>query len=442
MPGRGSGPSKPTGEEVELYFELHGSVAAVHRALVARGRARFCERHYQRMFDTELALHERAYAKQGHAGRVQCRITRQYNAPYANACWQADHFQFDVLVMVPREKKPKRPWVTMFIDDRSRFIEGFAISVVPTAGSVCSALYGAIVQGPPESPGGGIPDSFLWDGGKEFLADAISEIVLNLGSQAIPTSPYTPQQKGKIERLHRTIIQEFLIGLPFATNGPRRNNGTLYGPDVDPMSLESFVTEFEAWVYSYNYERPHSALGNRTPAEVLEADPSPRRRVPAEQLRWLLMQREERKVEKRGVFVKGHYYIAPELNIHIGNVVEVAWVPHDQRKVEVFAGGEHVCTAYPQDALSKEQVDRLVAKRQQDEKRASDMRKRVSRKQRVRLLPMTTAQPPEDATVITRSEADLASGTRSTVVAPPAASAKALGVEGLFEAVKPSGENS
>jgi hypothetical protein len=53
---------------------------------------------------------------------------------------------------------------------------------------------------------------------------------------------------GKIERFHRTLRSEFLTGRTF--------------PD-----LETAQAELDAWVRSYNTERPHQALAMATPAE-------------------------------------------------------------------------------------------------------------------------------------------------------------------------------
>ncbi|HET6948827.1 MAG TPA: Mu transposase C-terminal domain-containing protein, partial [Acidimicrobiales bacterium] len=50
-------------------------------------------------------------------------------------------------------------------------------------------------------------------------------------------------------------------------------------------------------------------------------------------------------------------FIAPELNGRVGESVEVRFRPHDDTSIEVFTSGRHLCTAYPQNALSEEQKD-------------------------------------------------------------------------------------
>lgn len=64
-----------------------------------------------------------------------------------------------------------------------------------------------------------------------------------------------PQQNGRHERIHRTLKAE-------ATQAAKRN-------------LHEQQTEFERFIREYNEERPHEALGGRTPASVYK--PSERR---------------------------------------------------------------------------------------------------------------------------------------------------------------------
>jgi putative transposase len=82
---------------------------------------------------------------------------------------------------------------------------------------------------------------------------------------------FTPHRKGKIERLHKTIEQTLLSGLPGYTKGPRDAAGRLHGPlsdrardkeaaehtQVGPMRLDRFVAErFAPWVSWYDTDRP------------------------------------------------------------------------------------------------------------------------------------------------------------------------------------------
>jgi hypothetical protein len=67
------------------------------------------------------------------------------------------------------------------------------------------------------------------------------------GIDHLLTAPRSPTTTGKIERFHRTLRSEFLTGRVFADMG-------------------SAQAELDAWVRSYNTERPHQGIGMATPA--------------------------------------------------------------------------------------------------------------------------------------------------------------------------------
>jgi hypothetical protein len=101
----------------------------------------------------------------------------------------------------------------------------------------------------------GVPQEILTDNGKVFTGRfgakdtevLFDRICRENGIDHLLTAPRRPTTTGKIERFHRTLRQEFLTGRIFA-------------------DLPTAQSELNAWVGSYNTERPHSALGMATPA--------------------------------------------------------------------------------------------------------------------------------------------------------------------------------
>jgi putative transposase len=153
--------------------------------------------------------------------------------------------------------------VTLFLDAYSRLVMGWAISLYPSSATALTALRMGLVIDPERGPFGGVPTLLRWDNGLEFAATALTRAAAALGCVVSPTPPYTPHLKGKIERLHRTITQEFLNGLPFYTNGPRAADQTLYGPAADPITLDRFAGDFDTWVRRYNTTRPLAGWAGR-----------------------------------------------------------------------------------------------------------------------------------------------------------------------------------
>ncbi|HET6548084.1 MAG TPA: DDE-type integrase/transposase/recombinase [Solirubrobacter sp.] len=263
-----------TPELRDAYLRLGGNVAAVWRDVCERGDRPPPLRTLQAAFARELSPAERASARRGEAGRREHGLYLCYEAPHRNAVWQADHKQLPVLVVPPGGRRGRQPWVTLFLDDYSRAIMGWAISLQPSSAEVLAALRDAIVVDSGRGPFGGLPARLRWDRGLEFAAAAVEQAALALGVGVDPATAYAPHEKGKIERLHRTITDGFVTGLPACTHGPRDHRGQLEAPGA-PLALAELVARFDAWVRTYNAERPHRSLGGRTPLERWTADPTP-----------------------------------------------------------------------------------------------------------------------------------------------------------------------
>jgi len=145
------------------------------------------------------------------------------------------------------------------IDDHSRFIVCAGVMIRATSRAVCSHLAAAMAAH-------GVPQEILTDNGKVFtgrfgLHDTevlFDRICRENGIDHLLTAPRSPTTTGKIERFHRTLRSEFLTGRTF--------------PD-----RASAQAELDAWVRSYNTQRPHQALNMATPASrFIPAQAGPR----------------------------------------------------------------------------------------------------------------------------------------------------------------------
>ena len=129
----------------------------------------------------------------------------------------------------------------------------------------------------------GLPDAIRTDNGPPFASKApaglsrLSMWWLRLGIAHERIDPGCPQQNGRHERMHLTLKQE-------TAHPPRAN-------------LRQQQVAFRAFREEYNHQRPHEALGNRTPADVYtpSCKPYPSRLPEPEypagaQLRWVSQQ--------------------------------------------------------------------------------------------------------------------------------------------------------
>jgi putative transposase len=410
-----------TEDDRDAYLDWRGNVAAMWRSRRAAGEQDLpALRTLQSAFARQLTPGERAAARDGTDGRRRHEVYLRWEPVKRNALWEADHKELPVQVTPPRGVRPVKPWATLFLDCYTRLVMGWALSLRPNTATVLAALRSGLVVDPERGPFGGIPDVLRPDNGLEFINTALERVCAVLGTELVPTPKYSPHRKGKVERVNRTMDQEFLSGLPFYTEGPRAADGRLFGPDVPPMTLALFVDRFAEWVRDYNIARPHSALDGQTPLQRWEADASPVRQVPAEELRWLLVADKERTINKEGVHLENVTFTAPELNELGGERVQVRYTPHDLRQIEIFRGDTWLCTAHPQGLLTDEQRAAVLDRRRADALELGRRQRRASRRARLKLAPITAPGPVEDTTVVTNEQAAAADDATAETASPTA----------------------
>lgn len=143
------------------------------------------------------------------------------------------------------------------IDDHSRFVISAAVVARATARPVCDALEAAIARH-------GAPEAILSDNGKVFTARfgpgpgpvLFDRICRDNDIKHILTAPRSPTTTGKVERWHKTLRSEFLTGKVFG-------------------DLAEAQARLDAWVHTYNHERPHQSIGGVPPFERFKLAASP-----------------------------------------------------------------------------------------------------------------------------------------------------------------------
>jgi putative transposase len=418
----------------EAYARYRGNVAAVHRARSAvlaspaapvvlaagvpvpaslrdgwRGAPPVTERTLQRAFRRELtaaeAAAEAAAWAEGEEGQRAAGVYLTRPAGHRNQVWEMDHKQLPILVMPPRGAACC-PWLTTVVDDATRVLAGWAIALTPHTGTVLTAVRMALVHDPARGLFGAIPARVRIDRGLEFAAGAVHDAFAALSIDPRRLPAFHPHRKGKVERVHRTIDQTLLCGLPGFTGGPRDASGRLYGPlddrftarlraagdPVTPLPIEAFAGLFAQWTDWYNNERPHDGLDGRTPLQAWQDDPGPLHRISPDRLRHLLLASGERIIGKDGIRFNNLAYIAPELHGRGGQRVQIRYMPHDDRSIEVYLGGTHLCTTYPAQRLTPEQTQAFLENAARERKRLTAERRKASARARAELAPLTRGE--------------------------------------------------
>ena len=113
----------------------------------------------------------------------------------------------------------------------------------------------------------GLPERIRSDNGTPFAANTLGRLStlavwwVRLGIRPELIEPGRPQQNGRHERMHRTLKHE----------AARPAEAT----------LRAQQRRFDQFRFEYNYDRPHEALGQRTPVSLYSASPrSYPRRLP------------------------------------------------------------------------------------------------------------------------------------------------------------------
>ncbi|MES0838372.1 Mu transposase C-terminal domain-containing protein [Nocardiopsis tropica] len=373
----------------------------------------------RRAFADQLPAAERALWREGENARRAAQVYLTRPPSVRNQVWEMDHKQLPILVLPPRGGAVS-PWMTTVLDEGTRALVGWSIALNAHSGTVLTAIRMGLVQDAERGPFGAVPALVRVDRGLEFASRAVSEALNALGVDVHRLPAYTPHRKGKVERFHRTLEQMLLSTLPGFTGGPRDAAGRLHGPlddraaacaaaqtaDVRPMGIDALVGRIRDWVTWYNTAHQHSALDGRSPAQAWEDDPAPVARIDPARLRHLLLAGVERTVGKDGVRWEGMSYTAPELQGRGGERVQIRFMPHDNRSIEVYVRGEHLCTAHPQAHLTPEQVEAIRAAERAETKRLRAAQRRSARRSRTELAPMTGAAPAAESRLRPAVDAD------------------------------------
>jgi transposase InsO family protein len=167
----------------------------------------------------------------------------RFEAALPNECWQTDMTHWALADGTGVE-------ILNFLDDHSRLCVASVAVHVTKAVDVVTCFKTAQDRY-------GTPAAVLSDNGCIYTAKyrggkvAIETELERLGVTYKHSSPYHPQTCGKVERFHQTL-KKFLSKQDPASSLP---------------DLQNHIDRFVAY---YNQERPHRALGRRTPNDVFD----------------------------------------------------------------------------------------------------------------------------------------------------------------------------
>ena len=318
-------------------------ISAIHRKVaalaIAEGRQAPSYSSVARIADS--VPESRIAAKNDPAAyRDHHELVHRREASASNEMWQADHTVLDILVL-DDAGKPVRPWLSVVLDDHSRAIAGYFISLdAPSALNTALALRHAIWRkADPEWIVSGIPEQLYVDNGADFVSEHVEQACMALRIRLTHSLPGRPRGRGKIERLFRTINDMFLPDLP----GHLIAGKPLSAP---VLTLDELRARFEAFVCGVYHRRPHGSTGEPPITRWQKGGFLPAMPDSLEQLDMLLVHvPKPRKVLRDGIRLMGRRYVEPTLAAFVGEQVEAVYDPRDLTEIHVYHQGRFVCRA-------------------------------------------------------------------------------------------------
>jgi transposase InsO family protein len=230
---------------------------------------------------------------------------RRFEAELPNDLWQSDALHGPKVL---EDGKLRQSFVFALIDDHSRLVLFARAYLSERLESFQDCLIEALARR-------GLPRKLYVDNGAAFRNHTLRYACGRLGIALLHATPYTPEGKGKIERLWKTLrMQLFPLLLP-------------------TLTLAELNERLVRWVEEDYHQRVHSSTGQK-PLERFLKHVSLLRKAP-ENLREYFRRPLKRKVDKdRTVSIYGRLYEAPAGLI--GNTITVLYHPTDMSRIEVF----------------------------------------------------------------------------------------------------------
>ena len=227
----------------------------------------------------------------------------------------------DPWVPFPRTPASIRARLFVIVDDHSRLLVHGRFHAVENTRAGQEVLRTAIVRR-------GLPDVLYSDLGAPFNNHVLARTCAVLGIRLVHSQPYSPEGRGKQERLNRLIRERFIAEAEHA----------------GIEDLAELNDRFEAWAEQVANRRVHAET-NQTPIERWAAGGPPRAADPA-RLREAFLWVATRRVTKTAtVSLEGNQYSAdPAL---VGRRVELRYDPADLAVIEVLCQGRAAGVATP-----------------------------------------------------------------------------------------------
>ena len=275
-----------------------------------------------------------------------------------NQVWEMDATPADWL-LIDEDGKKRRYTVSVILNVWCRR----AIVVVaktPKAQTHCSALRLALLKW-------GVPAMVVTDNGKDYVGEHFTRVLHLLGIEHKRTNPYSPEEKGHVERFNGTLNHSILELLPnfaghsvaerkaiearksFAERLAKKGELVDFADVLDgSCSGETLQKHITTWLTGVYEQREHRAL-KRSPFAKAASWTGEVRRIGDERSLDLLLARPagggQRTLQKKGINLDGTWFVSAELaRLEMGSVLDLYETP-DLGVIVVYYRKNFLCLA-------------------------------------------------------------------------------------------------
>ena len=307
---------------VRAHPELFAEAAALRLELPGRSAAQIASilyhRHGVAVAERTVRAQLRRAGLHREALAAEPKAYGRYEAARPNERWISDVL-VGPWVPWPRREGSARARLFLIVDDHSRLLVDGRFYDRENARACQDLLRRAITRR-------GLPEVFYCDNGAPFSNAWLARTCAVLGIRLVHSQPYSPQGRGKQERLNRYIREAFLA------------EATHHGIE----SLSALNDLFAAWAAQVANRRAHAETG-QSPVERFEAG-GPLRQASPDLLREAFRWSVTRKVTRTAtVPLEGNAYaVDPALT---GRRVELRYDPENLTRIDVYLDGRPAGTA-------------------------------------------------------------------------------------------------
>ncbi|KKJ77998.1 hypothetical protein WH95_06230 [Kiloniella litopenaei] len=276
----------------------------------------------------------------------EAEANRRFKQYYASTpvsrpmqCVQMDHTQMDVVALIGKGLTA-RPWLTVALDQYTRMVVGYYISLDKPSFSSVGKCLADIIDPNGLVPTYNPPEMLLLDNGAEFHSQEMVEASFQMNCVIKYCEAGDPVQKAHVERIFRTLNTMFLHqikGTTFGDTKAREGYDSIKEASLTLNELEAMTKTFFTKIYPSEWHGGISCKPLELWNESVEQGMSGYLNLGTE-FKYKLMRKVARTVQPYGIEVFGLKYNMPDLGYYRANCLqghefEIRYDPDDLSEV-------------------------------------------------------------------------------------------------------------